>query len=110
MITIPNTNNLVYGLSLDWNLVTIVNSITFMARYRQAMFIPAGSLSNYLCALFFQSRWEFLEFITRHALHSQAYPLPGYGDEDMTKLKETPVELVRYSAVLEELADKGTDH
>jgi hypothetical protein len=51
-----------------------------------------------------------LEFITRHALHSQAYPLPGYGDEDMTKLKETPVELVRYSAVLEELADKGTDH
>jgi hypothetical protein len=62
-----------------------------------------------LC-LVFQSRWEFLEFITRHALHSQAYPLPGYGDEDMTKLKETPVELVRYSAVLEELADKGTDH
>ena len=46
MITIPNANNLVYGLSLDWKLVTIVNSISFMARYRQAMSIPAGSLSN----------------------------------------------------------------
>jgi len=61
MITIPNANNLVYGLSLDWKLVTIVNSILFMARYRQAMFIPAGSLSNYLCALFFSlagSSWS----------------------------------------------------